>query len=107
MPVPTANNGSTFYNINVCRSFRQTITTALTSLIIQPCSEVIFVNRTGSSVLIYDNEYADDSNSFLLANGESFTFRGITNTSTVSAKTLSGSGNIYYRTQYFSNLNQR
>ena len=107
MPVPIANNGSTFYNINVCRSFKQSISTSLVSLCSQPCSEVIIVNRTGSEVLVYDNDYSDSSNVFLLSDGESFTFRGITNTSTVSAKTNSGTGFIYYRTQYFSNLNQR
>lgn len=107
MPVPIANNGSIFYNINVCRSFKQTISSGLTALADQPCSEVIIVNRSGSSIIVFDNEYIDESNGFLLGNNESFTFRGITNTTTVSARTLSGSGFIYYRTQYFSNLNQR
>ena len=107
MSIPIANNGSTFYNINVCRSFKQTITTNLVSLSSQPCSEVIIVNRTGSDVLVYDNECFNDDNAFLLSDGESFTFRGVTNTSIVSAKTTSGTGSIYYRAQYFSNLNQR
>jgi hypothetical protein len=107
MPIPIANNGSTFYNINVCRSFKQTISTNLIQLSTQPCSEAIIVNRTGADLLVYDNEYLSDFNAFLLSDGESFTFRGITNTSTISAKTTSGAGSIYYRTQYFSNLNQR
>lgn len=95
------------YNSNVCRSFKQTLTTSLVALSTQPCSEVIIVNRTGQNVLVYDNENSSANNEFLLADSESFTFRGITNTSTVSAKTASGTGTIYYRTQYFSNLNQR
>lgn len=107
MPIPTSNNGTVFYNINECRSFKQTLSTNLVALSSQPCSEVIIVNRTGQDVLVYDNDYSNSANEFLLADSESFTFRGITNTLTVSAKTLSGTGPIYYRTQYFSNLNQR
>ena len=98
---------SSYQNANVCRSFKQTLTTALTSLSSQPCSEVIIINRTGQNILVYDNNFSSAANEFLLADSESFTFRGITNTSMVSAKTASGSGDIYYRTQYFSNLNQR
>ena len=104
--VPTTNNGSTFFNINECRSFKQTISTNLVALTAQPCSEVIIVNKTGGTVTIYDNGYSASNFGFLLASNESFTFRGITNTNVVSAIAAS-SGDIYYRTQYFSLLPQR
>lgn len=106
MPVPTSNNGSTFYNINECRSFKQTIGTSLTQLSAHPCSEVIIVNKTGNSLTVYDNGYDSTDFGFLLANNESFTFRGITNSSVVSAVAAS-SGAIYFRTQFFSLLPQR
>lgn len=104
--VPTINNGSTFYNQNDCHSFKQTIGTALVQLSAYPCSEVIVVNRTAGNILIFDNNYFSVNNSFLLATGESFTFRGITNTSVVSASAVSA-GDIYCRAQYFSMLTQR
>jgi hypothetical protein len=103
----TSNNGSTFYNQNDCRSFNQTITTNLTQLTAYPCSEVIIINKTGQSVLIYDNNFFEDTNNLLLEAGDSIALRGITSTSQVSAKTSSLSGTLYYRTQYFSMLPQR
>jgi hypothetical protein len=104
--IPTTNNGSTFYNINDCKSFKQTIGTLLVSLTSYPCSEVIIVNKTGGAVSIYDNGYTAANNAFLLGNNESFTFRGVTNSNMISAIAAS-SGDIYYRTQYFSLLPQR
>ena len=106
MPVPTSNNGSTFYNINECKSFKQSIGTSLVQLSAFPCSEVIIVNRTSGNISVYDNNNFAEENSFLLSSGESFTFRGITNSSVVSAIAASA-GDIYYRTQYFSMLPQR
>jgi hypothetical protein len=108
MPTPfTSNNGSTFYNINECRTFNQTISSNLVALSAYPCSEIIFVNRTGQTVYVYDNGYAASDSAFVLANNESFVFRGLTNSGAVSAQTLSGGGLINYRTQYFSSLPQR
>ena len=52
-------------------------------------------------VTVYDNEYADTLNGFLLTTGESFTFRGLTNVAQVSAIAASA-GNIHFRAQYFS-----
>jgi hypothetical protein len=104
--VPTTNNGSTFYNQNDCHSFKQTLGTSLVQLSSYTCSEVIIVNRTTGNVLIFDNNNFSINNSFLLATGESFTFRGITNTSVVSASAVSA-GDIYCRAQYFSMLTQR
>jgi hypothetical protein len=107
MAIPSTNNGSTFYNINDCRSFSQTITTSLVALSGYTCSEVIIVNKTGNSVYIYDSSYFDDSNRLLLESNESIVLRGITNSSQVSAKTLTSSGTLYFRTQYYSLLPQR
>lgn len=104
--VPTTNNGSTFYNQNDCRSFKQTIGTVLVQLSSYPCSEVIITNKTGVNVTIFDNGYNNALNSMLLSNNDTYTFRGITNTSVVSASAAS-TGDIYYRTQYFSVLPQR
>lgn len=106
MAVPIDNNGSTFYNQNECKSFKQTISTSLVQLAAYPCSEVIIVNRTGGAVNIFDNNNFSLNNSFLLGASESFTFRGITNTSTISASGTTV-GDLYYRTQYFSVLPQR
>lgn len=106
MPVPTTNNGSTFYNINECRSFKQDIGTSITQLSAHPCSEVIIVNKTGGALTVYDNGFDSLDFGFLLATNESFTFRGITNTSVVSAVAASA-GTIYFRTQFFSLLPQR
>jgi hypothetical protein len=103
----TDNNGSTFYNINDCRTFNQTFTTNLESLCAYPCSEVIIVNKSPEPIKIYDNGYDDDAFAFTLSANASFTFRGITNTGNVSAKTEAGSTTITFRTQYFSFLPQR
>ena len=107
MAISSTNNGSTFYNINDCRSFNQNVTTALVALSAYPCSEVIIVNKTGNSVYIYDSSYFDDTNRLLLESNESIALRGITNSSQVSAKTLANSGTLYFRTQYYSLLPQR
>ena len=101
MPVPTNNNGSTYYNINQCRSFNQIVTTALTKLSSQPCSEVELYNRTGGLLSAYDNGFSGEPFAMLLNNNESIVLRGITNSDQVSAKGA-GTGPIFYRTQFFS-----
>ncbi len=101
MPVPTTNNGSTYYNINECRSFNQIVTTALTKLSSQPCSEIELYNRTGGTLSAYDNGYSTEPFAMLLNNNESIVLRGLTNSSQVSAK-AAGTGPIFYRTQFFS-----
>ena len=94
----------TFFNINRCISFKQPLLSdTLTPLINQICSELILVNRTGADVLVYDNNLQDEAHSFLLLNNESATFRGLTNSCQVSANCIGGSGDIYYRTQFYSN----
>jgi hypothetical protein len=95
-----------YVNLNKCKSFKQTLAGGTTALSGQVCSEVIVVNRTTADILIYDGGNSDLENGFLLANLESATFRGITNSSQVSAYSAGG-GDIYYRTQYFSNSPSR
>lgn len=101
MPVPTTNNGSTFYNINECRSFNLIVTTALTRLSSQPCSEIELFNRTGGLLSAYDNGYSGEPFAMLINNNESIILRGLTNSNQVSAKAAS-TGPIFYRTQFFS-----
>jgi hypothetical protein len=101
MPAPTSNNGSLFYNVNECRTFNQTITTALTRLSSQPCSEVILTNRTGGNLSAYDNGFSGEPFAMLLKNDDSMTFRGLTNSDQLSAK-AAAPGPVFYRTQYFS-----
>lgn len=96
------NNGSTYYNRNVCRSFNQPLSTNLVALSSQVCAEVIIYNKTGQDIQVYDNGYFDGSNAFVLSNNDSFVVRGLTNSAQVSAKTTTGGGLIYYRTQFFS-----
>jgi hypothetical protein len=101
------NEGSNYRNINICRSFNQPISSTLVALSAQNCSEVILINKTGQSVYIYDSNNFSDSNRLLLEDLESIALRGITNSAQVSAKTESGTGTLYYRTQHFSMLPQQ
>jgi len=96
------NNGSTYFNRNTCRSFNQPLSTNLVALSSQICAELIIYNKTGQDVQVFDSGYFNSSNAFVLSNNDSFVVRGITNSAQVSAKTTTGSGLIYYRTQYFS-----
>jgi hypothetical protein len=91
-----------YQNLNVCKSFNQTIDSTLKPLSAQICSEVIIVNRSGADIKVFDSNNFDSSNAFLLEADDSFVFRGLTNSNQLSAQSLSGSGTIYYRTQYFS-----
>lgn len=92
-----------YVNLNKCRSYKITLA-GLTKLVDQHCSEVIIVNKTGSDILVYDNGFDDAGNAFALGDDETFTFRGITNSDMVSA---SGTGDIYIRTQFYSNTPSR
>lgn len=102
MAIPTTNDGTTYYNRNICRSFNQPLTTQLVGLSSMVCSEVVISNKTGQSVLLFDSNYTAPENSILLSNNDVYTVRGITNAAQVSAQTTSSSGMIYYRTQFFS-----
>jgi hypothetical protein len=101
-----SNNGSTFYNPNVSKNFVTTINTGLSGLQSFICSEVLIINRTGADVYLYDGGDTADTNRLLVLDDESIVIRGISNCSSLSAKTASGSGDIYYRASKFSNYNQ-
>lgn len=99
--VPATNNGSTYFNINQCRSFNLTVGTAMTKLSSQPCSEIELFNRTGGTLSAYDNGYGTEPFALQINNNESVVIRGLTNSDQVSAKAATV-GVIFYRTQFFS-----
>ena len=102
----TGNNGSVFHNTNNSKSFQQSLSSNLVSLSSYACSEVLIVNRTGEDIYLYDNNIFSDNNRFLIADTESIVVRGLSNSDSLSAKTATGSGLVYYRTSNFSNYNQ-
>jgi hypothetical protein len=101
----TNNNGTIFFNENSGRSYNLSATSSLQSLINQPCSEVIILNKTGSDLFINDNNFFALSCSFVIGNGESIRIGGVTNSNQISARITTGVGLIYYRTQNFSSFN--
>lgn len=100
------NNGSQFYNNNTSKNFSQNIGTSLVGLSAYSCSEVLFINRTGQDVYLYDSGDSGDSNRLLILDDESIVIRGVNNCSSISAKTASSTGDVYYRASKFSNYNQ-
>jgi len=96
------NNGSTYFNRNISRSFNLSLNAGLCCLPAQVCAEIIIVNKTGQTVNVFDQGYNAAANAFQLANNDTFTFRGLTNANQLSAQTTSGAGTLYYRTQFFS-----
>ena len=109
-PVPSSNSQlsgtqSVYYNKNVCQSFTQTLKTTLTKLSAYTCSEVqIFLPPLACWVTFYDN---DDTTNGLSVSATttcptSFIFRGITNTSNLSAIASIAGLPISYRTQFYS-----
>lgn len=95
------NNGSTFYNRGVGKSFKHAMTTSLVALNPFVCSEVTIINSSGGDLMIYDSGNFADANSLLIGDGESITMRGVSNSDEISAKMVTGSGDIYYRSQPF------
>lgn len=96
-----------FSNINQCKSFNQILTTNLAKLSSQQCSEVTISNKTGQGILVFDNNNFGDTNGFLLSANDIFTFAGVSDCNQLSAKTVAGTGTVYYRTQFFSNTPAR
>lgn len=113
------NTRSGYVNYNRCRSFNQTVGTSLTMLTGaevpgfaetstipaltggMPCSEVVILNKTAGDLTLFDCDYTDALNGFLIGTGESITLRGLTNVAQVSAIAASA-GTVYYRTQFYS-----
>ena len=111
LPVPTSNEGSEFFNINQCYSFNNTYGEDLYPLSSQPCSEVWIWNQTGQILYVYDlygaSDWMDERRLAIPAAAaatplQPFVIRGLTNAEQVSAKTHTGSGKVYWRTQFFS-----
>mgnify|MGYP003632172163 CR=1 FL=1 len=109
---PKGNSGTSYYNINQCRTFGMKLTlntlTCLSGNDVSdlyagaPCSEVIILNKTTGTLSVYDQATtADTGIPWVLETGETFTFRGLTNVNQVSAK-AAATGYIQYRTQFFS-----
>ena len=115
---PTTNSGNSYFNNNECRSFNIRVGTGMTRLsgvdstapfLGQLCSEVTIINKTGQNVEIYDRadawgdaEAIAPNRGLLLDDNDSIILRGLTNVNQVSAKTTTGAGILYYRTQFFS-----
>lgn len=89
-----------FTNLNTCRSFVQPFTTTVAMVsTVQECSEVIVYNAGSDRALLFDNGYSSAANSFILSAGQTFTLRGITNLTGVSAAAGVGTTVLYFRTQ--------
>jgi hypothetical protein len=106
------NSMPSFTNLNACYSFANSFSTTLQQLSGTPinptvnCSEVIVQNLGASPLYVWDN---NNFNSVLSANyayvvapSAEATFRGLTDSSQLSARFLTGSGWVTFRTQYFS-----
>lgn len=96
-----------FTNKNTSHIFNMTIPTSITKLSAFDCSEALVSNRTGSSLYIYMESglYSDDRR-FLLEDDESYIFKGITNSDSLSAVAASA-GKIYVSTSFYSNTPSR
>ena len=112
-PIPTltkagagTNVNDPAANLNKSYSFNFDVTTTLSVLSSFPASEVLISNKSGQVINIFDNERNGADQAFQLDDNDSIVLRGITNTSNVSAQTTSGNGTVYFRSAYFSNLNQ-
>jgi hypothetical protein len=86
-----------FTNRNVCKSFVLNGNNTKVTLANQECSEVIV--RPVVNYTFFDHQ--NPTVGFLVAANTEFTFRGLTNSNQLSA---TGNGELYYRTQMFSNM---
>jgi len=100
----TDNNGTTYVNINQCRTFNIEASAVLKALEIQPCAEVVILNTSGNPLSAFDAGFISTKYAMIIPDGTEFTLRGITNSNQVSAM---GDGNFSYRTQFFSSNPQR
>lgn len=86
-----------FTNRNVCKSFVLNGNNTKVTLSAQECSEVIV--RPLVDYTFFDHQ--NPTVGFLVKANTEFTFRGLTNSNQLSA---TGNGDLYYRTQMFSNM---
>lgn len=95
-----------FINRNYSKSFQSTINSSTyVKLSVQECSEVIVMLYSSNPASV---EYVDilDPNStsaFRVPANREFIFRGLNDSSQLSAKG-SGSATLYYRTQFFGSM---
>ena len=80
--------------------------TTLARLSTCECSEVVVHNRTANNVNIYDDPTFDNTHPnpkfILLGNGDTFTFRGLTNCDQLTA--VGNGGTLTYRAQYYTSM---
>lgn len=118
-PIPKlsdAGDGTDVNNPYVNRNKNFQFNTLISNSVVKelssfPCSEATLSNRTGQIVYIYDGSQGqtgvalEQHRAMQLNANDTMTFRGLTNSRELSAKTTSGTGTIYVRTAFASNLN--
>jgi hypothetical protein len=90
-------NNNMAQNRNICKSFFINGTNTKTKLADQECFEVIV--RPQADYTFFD--FRNPTVGFLVKSGTEFTFRGLTNSDQLSA---TGTGDLYYRTQFFGSV---
>jgi hypothetical protein len=98
-----------FINRNFCKTFQSNINSSnfvqLSSS--QECSEVIVSIYSSSNPATEYVEIIDPNNPtvpFRIIANKDFTFRGLTNSNQLSAKSSKATDVLYYRTQYFGSM---
>ena len=95
-----------FTNKNICKNKQITLSNSeYQELADQECSEIVVVGPTNGVYISDDSGVGDqDDTAFFVPANEIMTFRGITNATSLSAKSGSGTPTLYYRTQLYSSL---
>ena len=110
MASTTSNDGSTFVNLNDCYSFTMyTSNSANVRLSAFPCSEAIIHNHAaaGNHLIVFSGgRGSSNDQGFYIDGGLEMTFRGLTNSSELSAKYVSSTSFFSCRTQFFSLMGQ-
>lgn len=95
-----------FINRNICKSFQSTLNSStFVELSSQECSEAILVFYSNTATDWVD--VVDPSNPtipFRILANKDFTFRGLNDSSQLSAKANTGTPILYYRTQFFGSM---
>jgi hypothetical protein len=100
-----------FTNLNQCYSF-SCVANNSTAIKLSSfsCSEVNIFNPTSNAavLLVYDVNTTNDARAFGIPAGETFSMKGVTDSSNLSAKFLTAptGGTIYCRTQYYTHSTQ-
>jgi len=109
MATPTSNEGSTFFNINQCVSFNQSINASINKLSAFPCSQVTIWNHTGALLTLSACNCDQPCNIIKVPARAASTplqpvvIMGLTNSDQISAGIPIGSpGLIYCRAEFFS-----